>query len=165
MPIEVINIALGIFWGGLPLLLVGHFLMTTWEEKRKGQSFKKDDESKVLEKEIPKYLLIIFFPITLYVFFGSLLLFLLSQLERFSIFLMKFSGFSVFKESKATTWHRHSVACTTMFPITVPILAMMELILFFYAFIYAILGNLRKIIRFAWENVTGLWEIIANWFE
>jgi hypothetical protein len=165
---EVKNIALAIFLGGLPLLLLGYFLVIRWEKKGKenfSKQEKKKNESRLPDKKIPKYFLIIFFPITLYILLGFIILLLLSQLERFSGFLFNCSDFSELSVDATNSWHKKGPAWTIAFPVTVPIIIMIESAIFLYALISVILGNLIKFIRLACETILELWEYISNWFK
>jgi len=163
--------ALVIFFGVLGILLIGHFLMKTWEEKENNQT--KETEHRLLEKKTLKDLLIKGFPLLIPIKFlfiiwfllGTFLLFLLTMWEKFSVYLMRCSEFKGLKEWKVNNWFKFGVGFTLLWPITFQFLVIIEFVVFFYAFIAVILGTLRKIIRSTWDYVTALWDNISDWFN
>lgn len=118
------------------------------------------------QKKLSKWLLVIFFPITGYAFLGFILLSLLSNLEKFSVFLIKRSGYPVnAKKLPDIKWHKINVGITLFFPLTVPLFASFEIIMLLYAIIAFISGIIRKIFIFAFDYVNKLWESISNMFH
>ncbi len=63
------------------------------------------------------YTLVLLFPITIYVFVGTSLLFILYSLEKISETLNQYSIFPYIKSIHATKWHKKHPLITYLFPV------------------------------------------------
>jgi phage-related protein len=120
-----------------------------------------------------RMLLILLFPITLYLVLGTLLLLLLSVIEMATKKLRDYTGAS---HVEVIAWHQVSVYLTLLFPLAWPIVALMVGLVFAGAMFSAILTAARRVldavlrlVRRIWINIVhalhALLEWIMDWFR
>jgi hypothetical protein len=110
-----------------------------------------------------KWVLILFFPVTAYMFLGTTLLFLLYKVEQVIEALGDFSEFPGFDGYQAIEWHNESIWLTVIFPILWPVLAVWESVVFTYAVFSAILRFIYNILVSIWKMVVAITMAIWNW--
>jgi len=113
-----------------------------------------------------KWKLVVFFPITLYIFIGTILLALLSGLDALIERLGNYSRFPGLEVYDATQWHKESKRTTALFPLICPFLLLWLVGVFLYAVLAAVLRMVYETIVLIWELivevVTAIWEWIVN---
>ena len=102
-----------------------------------------------------RLLLILLFPITLYVILGTLLFFLLYAIEVSAKQLRRYAGVD---NPEAIPWHQVSVVLTLLFPAAFPIVALMVGLVF----IDAIFSVIKKIARSFLRAIRRIWISIIH---
>lgn len=110
--------------------------------------------------ERSKVWLIIFFPVTLYLFIGTLVLLFLSKIERLSQLLGNYSEFPYLDDFKSNEYWKVDIWLTILFPLIAPFIAVWVSIIFIYALIAAILHFIKDVIVFIWNIITAILEAI-----
>ena len=113
-----------------------------------------------------KWKLVVFFPVTLYLGTGTVLLALLSALDALIERLGNYSEFPGLDVYDATQWHQESVLMTALFPLIWPCLLLWLVAVFLYAVLAALLRMVYETIVLIWELivevVTAIWEWIVE---
>lgn len=110
-----------------------------------------------------KWVLVIFFPVTAYMFVGSMLLFLLYKLDQLNEKLGNYSRFPGLGYYGATEWHNANIWLTIGFPITCPILAIWILLVFLFAVVAAALRFISNVAIEVWNWTIDAIEFVWNW--
>jgi phage-related protein len=116
-----------------------------------------------------RILLILLLPITLYLVLGTLLLLLLSILEIASEKLRHYAGSD---HIETIAWHQVNPVLTLLFPLTWPLIALMDILVFIGAVVSAVWKTIQKVLngvlRFArrlWIVVIRLVEALITWIS
>jgi hypothetical protein len=108
------------------------------------------------------YLLILFFPITIYLFVGTALLFLLFKFEQVIKVFAVYSEWPGIDCYIPTEWHSKNVRLSISFPIVWPALFIWDLLVFIYAIFAALVKFIYDAIISIWKRLvkamTSIWE-------
>ncbi len=102
-----------------------------------------------------KYLLWLFFPITVYMFIGTTLLFVLTKIDDIIELFGNYSKFPGLANYSSNAWYDESIWFTALFPVTWPILLGWLTILLLYAIV-------AGFIRFFSNLLGNIWDLIFN---
>jgi ABC-type uncharacterized transport system permease subunit len=150
-------ILISILGGGLLcliiMLLVLMFDALKAKAQRKGVAQGSQDKG---------YLLILFFPVTVYLFIGTLLLFLLFKFEQVIEVYADYSEWPGIDRYIPTEWHSKNVWLSISFPIVWPILFIWDILVFIYAIFAALVKFLYDTITYIWRQlvkaITAIWK-------
>lgn len=109
------------------------------------------------------WVLVVFFPITLYFLLGTLILFLIYWLDKLAEVLGNYSGFPGIDFHEATEWHNTSIWVTIFFPIAGSFILAWVLLILIYSILAAILHFLWDVLVFIWELIVKLVVTIWEW--
>lgn len=106
-----------------------------------------------------RILLVVLFPLTLYLLLGTLLLALLSVME---ISTQKLRHYAGHEHVEVIAWHEVSVFLTLLFPLEWPTVALMVGLVFIGAVFSAILQAAIKALKVVLRFVRRVWVIVAH---
>ena len=118
-----------------------------------------------MKRPVKTYLLILLFPLTIYFFIATFLLFLISLLEKLNDTLLGYSEAPGWTEYETHEWHHESIWFAIFFPIFVFLLGAWGVIVLFYATITAFFRCVYEILKFLWEKIVEIWEEIVTIFK
>jgi hypothetical protein len=110
-----------------------------------------------------KILLIIFFPITAYLFIGTSLFFLVTKLDELAEILGNYSEFPGLEDYSSNDWHDVSIWLTVFFPITWPVIFIWISCVLLYSLVAAMLRLIYEFLKILWEFVIDLVTAIWEW--
>jgi len=110
-----------------------------------------------------KIVLIIFFPVTAYLFIGTLLFFLATKLDELTEALGNYSNFPGLEYYSPKNWHEISIWVTVFFPITWPVIFAWILCVLSYSLIAALLRLIYELLKMIWEFIVDLVTAIWEW--
>jgi hypothetical protein len=111
-----------------------------------------------------KITLIIFFPVTAYLFIGTSLFFVLTLLDALTETLGNYSEFPGLKSYSSNSWYDRNIWLTIFFPLTWPVLLIWTLCLLIYSVLAALLMFIYKLLRKIWKFTIDLVTSIWKWF-
>lgn len=140
------------------IAIIGGFLRLKFL-KEVNYSFKPKDHYK-------KYILLIFFPFTIYLGIGSFLLLLLSMIEYLTESLTKLLSIEDWLDNfKAIKWHILHPAATIFFPITINLFAPIAVIIFLWAILCSLFSILADFFIKITNIIVFIWNEIVDYFK
>jgi hypothetical protein len=116
---------------------------------------------KVLGSKV--HLLILFFPITIYLFLASVFLIIIYNIEQVIEILANYSKGPGYDYYSATAWHKKGVMLALFFPLAVPVLFVWNMIVFMYFFFASVLRFAYNTLKYIWEQLTEIVTSIWEW--
>jgi hypothetical protein len=110
-----------------------------------------------------RYLLILFFPVTIYLFVGTLLLFLLFKFEQIIEVFADYSQWPGIDSYIPTEWHSKNIWLSILFPIVWPTLFIWDLLVFIYAIFASLVNFISDAITYIWKQLVKAMRAIWEW--
>jgi len=117
----------------------------------------------IIEKKNNKIVLILM-PITVYMFLGTGLFFLLYQIEKIINKLGSYSKFPYISKFPVTQWHNASPTLTALFPVTIPLISIWVFLFLMYSMISALINPLLYISgsQWLWSRIIVIWVSVRK---
>jgi hypothetical protein len=110
-----------------------------------------------------RVILLVFFPITAYLFVGTLLFFIVTRWDQLAERLGNFSRFPGIGDYPSTNWHERSIWLTVFFPITWPLVFAWILCVVTYSAAAALCRLVHDVLKIIWEFTVDLAKAAWEW--
>jgi hypothetical protein len=111
-----------------------------------------------------KIILIIFFPVTAYLFIGTSLFFILTLIDALAEALGHYSEFPGLKDYSSTSWYDRNIWLTIFFPLTWSVLFIWIGCVLLCSAIAALLMFIYRALKKMWKIIVDLVTSIWEWF-
>ncbi len=116
-----------------------------------------------MSEEKTDWIPIILFPVTLYLFIGTSLFYILHKMEQLISVLGYYSNFPGIETYSPRDWHDISILLTASFPVTWPLILVWTILVLLYSIIASFLRIIHKAVVSISSLISGLSDNIRNW--